>query len=191
VRLEAPSLTERASRQLDLSRVAAGVTASCRGVEALPVLLAELTADIGKTQVGVLALHDAHRPERQSALVPALPSVSKRRGKNKRAKPSKARPALRKAVPRPSNGAPATRLLPVPVALEAALRPGATLSIDRRLYSIERVLFEERLDSVEWWSRPVSRDYLRLLLRGSGGVLEALVYVERDSGKRFLQAIAD
>jgi len=77
------------------------------------------------------------------------------------------------------------------VALEAALRPGATLSIDRRLYNIERVLFEERLDSVEWWSRPVNRDYLRLLLRGSGGVLEALVYVERDSGKRFLQAIAD
>jgi hypothetical protein len=159
----------------------------------LPVLLAELTADIGAAQLGILALHDAHRPERQSVLMPAFPSAAKRRGRAKRkpVQPSKPLPALRKALPRPSNAAPPTRLLPAPVSLEAALRPGATLSIDRRLYSIERVQFEERLDSVEWWSRPVSRDYLRLLLRGPGGVLEALVYVERETGKRFLQAIAD
>jgi len=37
----------------------------------------------------------------------------------------------------------------------------------------------------------VRRDYLRLWLKNPNGGLEALVYVERETGRRFLQAVAD
>jgi hypothetical protein len=88
-------------------------------------------------------------------------------------------------------GAP-TRFLPKPIAIDAALRIGATLRIDHRLYTIDRVRFVERLEAVEWWTAaPVARDYLRLWLSGREGGLEALVYVDRDSGKRFLHALCD
>jgi hypothetical protein len=82
--------------------------------------------------------------------------------------------------------------LPEPLPLEAALRVGATVAVDRRLYSIERLRFEQRLFAVEWWTRaPVQRDYVRLWLRGHDGVVEALAFVDRESNKRYLQAVAD
>jgi hypothetical protein len=91
-----------------------------------------------------------------------------------------------------TGSAPFTRLLPEPLPLDAALRVGATVAIDHRLYSIERLRFEQRLFAVEWWTRaPVQRDYVRLWLRGHGGVVEALAFVDRESQKRYLQAIAD
>jgi hypothetical protein len=82
--------------------------------------------------------------------------------------------------------------LPEPLLLDAALRVGATVAVDRRLYSIERLRFEQRLFAVEWWTRaPVQRDYVRLWLRGRDGVVEALAFVDRESNKRYLQAVAD
>jgi hypothetical protein len=78
------------------------------------------------------------------------------------------------------------------VELDAVLARGATVAVDRRLYSIESVSFEQRLSLVEWWTRaPVSRDYVRLSLKGADGVVEALAYVDRRNGKRYLQAVAD
>ena len=89
-------------------------------------------------------------------------------------------------------GAPFTRLLPEPLPLEAVLRVGATVAIDRRLYNIEKLRFEQRLFAVEWWTRaPIQRDYVRLWLRSHDGVVEALAFVDRESNKRYLQAIAD
>jgi hypothetical protein len=84
-----------------------------------------------------------------------------------------------------------TRLLPKPVAFEAPLRVGAAVAIGRRFYSIESLAFEQRLEAVEWWSQAVFRDYVRVVLRGSDGVLEGLVYVDRDSGNRYLQGVWD
>jgi hypothetical protein len=82
--------------------------------------------------------------------------------------------------------------LPEPLPLEAALKVGATVAVDRRLFSIEKLRFEQRLFAVEWWTRaPVERDYVRLWLRGHDGVVEALAFVDRTSQKRYLQAIAD
>ena len=78
-----------------------------------------------------------------------------------------------------------------PVAFEAPLRPQATVALGRRLYTIDSLRFEQRLEAVEWWSQPVSRDYVRLVLRGTEGVVEGLVYVDRDSGKRYWQGVAD
>lgn len=188
LRLEVPAIIRALGRQLELSRVSGGVTGQ-KGLESLPVVLAELAADIGRERVGVLALADAHRPEKQAELVPALPEPGALRPKKPRREPLPVRRLRSLAGSR--LGAP-TRLLPQPVPLEVALRVGATLCIDHRLYTIERIGFVERLEAVEWWtSAPVARDYLRLWLTGTEGGLDALIYVDRQSGKRFMQAVAD
>lgn len=88
--------------------------------------------------------------------------------------------------------APLTRLLAAPVRFEGALRVGATVAFERSLYTIEALRFEQRLHAVEWWNgAPITRDYIRLWLRAADGVIEAVVYVDRTDGKRYLQAVAD
>jgi protein ImuB len=196
MRLTVPRLGPIIARQLSLSELMAGDTTS--GEEDLPIVLAELSADIGEEHLGVLSLVDAHRPEAQSALASALPEQAahaKRRGKKGRAEPGTAAPksSLRKTEPPiwsrlPS---PPTRLLPNPVELSSVISAGSTLVLGHTLYTIERLRFEQRLDAVEWWSRPVARDYLRLWLNSESGGMEALVYVDRHSGRRFLQAVGD
>jgi len=196
MRLTVPRLAPMVRRQLSLSELMSGDTTS--GEEDLPLVLAELTADIGEEQVGVLSLVDAHRPEAQSKLSAALSvtsSSSKRKGKKPRHLPAKVAPkaSLRKTEPPiwsrlPS---PPTRLLPNPVELSTVISAGSTLVLGHTLYTIERLRFEQRLDAVEWWSRPVARDYLRLWLNSETGGIEALVYVDRHTGRRFLQAVGD
>lgn len=186
LRLEAPAVIRAIGRQLDLSRVSRGVTTE-KGALSLSVVLAELAADIGKDKVGVLSLADAHRPETQSVLAPALDDAPVAPRPPRRTQPKK---SLHKARPRSLGGAP-TRLLPRPVRIESALHPGATLRIDHRLYTIASMRFERRLDGVEWWAAPVSRDYLRLWLESAEGGFEALVYVDKRSGARWLQGAFD
>jgi hypothetical protein len=85
-----------------------------------------------------------------------------------------------------------TRLLERPLAIEPPIRVGATLFLDHQAYVIERLRCEERLDGLEWWNKqPIARDYWRVFLQGATAGLEALIYVEPDSGRRFLQAIVD
>jgi protein ImuB len=196
MRLTVPRLGPIVTRQLSLSELLSGDTTS--GEEDLPLVLAELSADIGEEQLGVLSLVDAHRPEAQSALGAALPGQGvhvKRRGKRQKIEPPGASPksSLRKTEPPiwsrlPS---PPTRLLPNPIELSSVISAGSTLVLGHTLYTIERLRFEQRLDAVEWWSRPVARDYLRLWLHSESGGMEALVYVDRHTGRRFLQAVGD
>jgi protein ImuB len=196
MQLSVPRLGPMIKRQLALSELLAGDTTS--GEEELPLVLAELAADIGEGNVGVLGLVDAHRPEAQSTLGAALPERAQkaaRRGRKPRAEPARLRPkaALRKTEPPiwsrlPS---PPTRLLPEPVELSAVISAGSTVLLGHTLFTIERLRFEQRLDAVEWWNRPVARDYLRLWLTSESGGMEALVFVDRHSGRRFLQAVAD
>lgn len=204
LQLEAPSigmklavlrLAPLVQRQLSLSELMAGDTAS--GEEDLPLVLAEIAADIGEEQVGVLGLVDAHRPEARSTLGAALPkrqASARRRHKRPPQAPGGApKASLRKTEPPiwsrlPS---PPTRLLPRPVELQSVIKVGSTVLLGHTLYTIERLRFEQRLDAAEWWSRPVARDYLRLWLQNEAGGLEALVYVDRHSQRRFLQAVGD
>jgi len=197
MKLRVPRLAPIIQRQLSLAELLPGDTA--RGEEDLPLVLAELEADIGEAQVGVLSLVDAHRPEAQSALGAALPEreLGKAGGKRKRQRRDTARAAaktsLRKTEPPiwsrlPS---PPTRLLPEPVELSSVISAGSTLLLGHTLYTIDRLRFEKRLDAVEWWNQPVARDYLRLWLSSDSGGLEALVYVDRHSGRRYLQAVGD
>lgn len=196
MKLTVPRLAPINQRQLSLAELLVGDTT--RGEEDLPLVLAELAADIGEDHVGVLSLVDAHRPEAQSKLARALPAAdahTKRRTKKGQGieAPATAKSSLRKTEPPiwsrlPS---PPTRLLQNPIELHAVISVGSTLVLGHTLYTIERLRFEQRLEAVEWWSRPVARDYLRLWLNSESGGLEALVYVERQSHRRFLQAVGD
>lgn len=197
MKLEVTRLASAHQRQLSLSELFAEDTAS--GEEDLPIVLAELVADIGEDRVGVLSVIDAHRPEAQSvlgcALMPPETRNTARKHRATRRKPPQLTPksSLRKAEPaiwsRMPN--PPTRLLLEPLELHTVLSPGSTLLLGHTLFTIEHLRFEKRLEGVEWWSDPVARDYLRLWLNSENGGLEALVYVDRRSGRRFLQAVGD
>jgi protein ImuB len=207
LRLAAPVLVSAQARQLELGQVLTGGT----DIEKeLPLVLAELAADVGEAQVGVLRVLDAHRLEARSDLGPALPAEPRR---GRRSKEARRGPGPRSATPiavhvsgsplavvegsaqfrgEAAQRAPLTRLLPEPVELDAPLRVGATLAVDRRLFSIEALRFEHRLHAVEWWTgTPVERDYVRVWLRGGEGVIETLAYVDRTTGRRYLQAVAE
>jgi protein ImuB len=102
-----------------------------------------------------------------------------------------------------------TRLLS-PIEFNAPLKENELVVLERRAFVIESIQFEERLEAVEWWDpSPVSRDYFRLwlavsatagrdvsraaasraLARGDG--VEVLVYLNRDDGKKYVQALYD
>ncbi|MEB2325028.1 MAG: hypothetical protein OZ921_21110, partial [Sorangiineae bacterium] len=137
------------------------------------------TAELGRERVGTLRVLGSHRLEASSVLAPVLDGPA----------PVKPRKARGRAAP-PLPGRAPLRVLQEPVPLDAPLRKGALLSVERRLYSIDALGFERRVDEIEWWLRPVARDYLRLWLSSPEGCLEALVYVDRHTGKRFLHALA-
>jgi protein ImuB len=202
LRLEAPVLVPAVASQLELGQAFAG---SVDHDQELPLVLAELMADIGETRVGVLDVLDAHRLEARSTLAPAITPEARPRGKKGQKRRSAPHTPLSvhvsgsplEVVEGGNIGAgavcsPLTRLLPEPVRLDSPLRIGATLAVDRRLYTIEALRFEHRLHAVEWWTgSPVMRDYVRLWLKSVDGVIEALAYVDRENGKRYLQAVAD
>lgn len=197
MRLEVSALTFALARQLDLSRLAG--PGSGFGDEAtLPVLLSELEADVGGDRVGILRLFDTHRPEAKSALVPLRGSGQSTSGRQDCKRPpessrARARGSLRKTwPPLPATSTAPTRLLPRPLRVKATFEVGALVSVHQRLYSLEKITFDQRLDEVEWWTgSKVARDYLRLLLANPDGKLEALAFVERSTGHRYLYAIAD
>jgi protein ImuB len=204
--IEASRLIEAMPRQLDLESLLTGSSAAAE--DELPLVVAELSADLGEERVGLLNVIDSHRPELRSVLRPvfaaeASPAGAKRGGRSRRGSASsekrgagdlkKTRPplAVKKTQGTGPPFGPPTRLLREPLAFDVPLRVGATLGFDHRLYVIEAVEFEARLEAVEWWSQAISRDYVRVKLRGSSGTIEALVFVDRQTNRRYLQALLD
>jgi protein ImuB len=182
IRLTVDQIVEAPRIQIDLSRDKAARP------DALPALLAELSAEIGAERVGVLEVLEAHRPEARSRLVPVHDTEARRAGV---IEPSEA--ANPEAPPEP------TRLLPTPIPL-GKLAKGAVVAVDRKLFAVERLRFVMRLDGVEWWTAaPASRDYATawLVAGETGGrpgaekprplSTEAWVYVDRATGEGYLQ----
>jgi protein ImuB len=210
LRLTVPVLTPAQVRQLQLGRrrgeSARWGTLEGANEEDLSVLLAELAADVGEEQVGRLRAVNRHRPEASSVLEPlrSLGGISPGRAApaprgpqldSRRRAPRKKSPATQLTLaPLSNRGAldTVTRLLPRPVPWSGLLRVGELVGLGRGVYSIARVRFVQRLEEVEWWTaEPTSRDYLRVWLTGPEGGLDALVFVDRITGKRYLQAFWD
>lgn len=201
LRLTAPVVVSATARQLELGDTLAGGT----DVEKeLPLVIAEIAADVGENKVGVLKILDAHRLEARSTLAPALPSKPRTaRGAQRRGPgPRSATPLSVHVSGTPlevvegmnpfDERAPLTRFLPEPVRFDGSLRVGATVAFERQLFTIDALRFEHRLHAVEWWNgEPVMRDYIRVWLKSTESVIEAVVYVDRANGKRYLQAVAD
>jgi protein ImuB len=201
LRLAAPVVVSATARQLELGDALAG------GIDLekeLPLVIAEIAADVGENKVGVLEILDAHRLEARSTLAPALPPKPRAaRGTPRRVVGPRATTPLAVHVSGTSlevvEGmspfdvrAPLTRLLPEPERFEGTLRVGATVAFERQLFTIDALRFEHRLHAVEWWSgEPVTRDYIRVWLKTTESLVEAVVYVDRANGKRYLQAVAD
>jgi protein ImuB len=203
VRLQVTALTE--ARQFQLSLGQQGLNGAGLGStlstdpRTLAVLTAELRADLGDAAVGLLEAHDSHVLEKSSRFVPIHQLAGERRA-----------PGL--ASTSPIDRHP-TRLLS-PIEFRAPLREKEIVVLERRAFVIEAIVFEERLEAVEWWgSAPVSRDYFRLWLtstpigparvakplaaptliasRPRSEGLEVLVYLNRDDGKKYVQGLYD
>jgi hypothetical protein len=190
--LEVLELTEAPHRQLTLNAIG-----NSHPEGALPVVLAELAAEVGEKKLGVLRILNSHRPELRSGLFPALnptarlqPKTQSARNKSRTTHESQlwlaeqARFAELVVAP--------TRLLNQPLEIVTALEKGATFALGQELFTIERLQFEQRLEAVEWWaSAAIQRDYVRVWLRNPGGLIEALAYVDRRTRKRYIQSIMD
>ena len=145
----------------------------------MAVLLAELSAEIGTENVGVLAIDPDHRPEARTHLVP-LSELSPR-AKNDAAP---ARAASDVEFP--------TRLLPKPLPIEWTPGTRGTVVIDNQLYTCVGSRRSMRFDRVDWWTEsPLSRDYARVWLSCGKKNIEAWVFTDRHNGKTFLHGYYD
>lgn len=150
----------------------------------LSLLVGELTQDLGLSRIGTLSVEESHKPEERGRLR-SLQRTPKTRGKDN-SSPEKQASLRTREVDR------VTRLLPEPIPLSIPLKIGASVLLAKELYTVKRLKFIERLDGVSWWEKSaVHRDYLWALFAGPENVLEALVYVDRRTGERFLQGLCD
>jgi len=169
-------LSAQAIVQLEL-----GTRGASRRLQELPVLLSELETDVGAENIGILRIEDAHAPEARSRLEPIGP----------RAGPKRASARAQRDVP-PDPLARATRLLAAPAALPVPLRVGESFVLGQSYYTIEKLEFATRLESISWWtSSAQSRDYVWAWLSGSSGGLQVLLFVDRRSKRAYVQGLAD
>ncbi|MFO0682168.1 MAG: hypothetical protein U0234_08955 [Sandaracinus sp.] len=170
VELRAEEIAHARRDQLDLSRG--------RGIDPnrLRHLAAELGAEVGEGRVGFVQVLDAHRPEKRARLVLDGAAV---------------RTALaRELAPPPEDAGDALvpmQLLAEPARIERFV-VGGRVVIEGRAHRVEHVAPLARLEGVEWWARPVSREYVRVALvsEAEGERSEALVFHDRIAKATFL-----
>jgi len=80
-----------------------------------------------------------------------------------------------------------TRLLPEPIRIERFVR-GGRLVLFGRAHRVDRVAPLARMEGIEWWTRPVTREYVRVSLVAEGSLerSEALVFHDRIAHESFL-----
>lgn len=182
LRLRARSLSAQVMNQVGLSAPGAGVWSGAGAdSQELPVLLAELSADVGADRVGTLRMLRSHRPENRSQLEPAM-----KKKVRKSQKLATFAPLTSSSLDR------VTRIFPHAQPIRTKLRIGESFGLGNVLYTIEELRFLQRLEGVQWWSaESASRDYLWAWLRSTGGGTEALLYVDRKNQQPYVQALGD
>ncbi len=176
--ITASSLVPRSSTQLELG----GDISVGADPRALPLLLAELSAQIGDDKVGVFEVREVHKPEAKSVLVAARTTTVGSRDTARQWESSGAAEVC--SLP--------SRLLAQPVPLPNRPVRGSTVAIGRRVYQVDKVSHPVRFDGLDWWTHdPVSRDYVRVLLRADRDVIEAWTYTDRVTGDSYLHGYYD
>jgi protein ImuB len=146
----------------------------------MAVFLAEVSAEIGPENVGVLELQPVHRPEARTKLAP----FDAARGKKKKNAAARGRAHSDDEFP--------TRLLPEPVLLPVFTGEKLMVSIDNQLYSVEAKSHPVRFEAVEWWTAsPMNRDYARVLLTSGNKSVWAWIFTDRNTGRAFLHGYFD
>lgn len=157
---------------------------------AMAVLLAELSAEIGPDNVGVLSIDPVHRPEARTHLVaiddlsPAPQRAARDAKKERQARHAGDHAASDVEFP--------TRLLAKPIPLEWTPGGRPTVAIDNQLYTWSGSRHSMRFDRVDWWTAsPLSRDYARVWLSSGKKHIEAWVYTDRHTGRSYLHGYYD
>lgn len=214
LRLQVTAITEARQWQQSLN-VEGGLGATLSSdPRTLAVLVAELSADIGSNAVGRLETRDSHLLEKSTRFVPIQRLTAEGPARGTRRDERSDGPSFDAIASHAAEARVPTRLLS-PIEFNAPLKEKEIVVIDRRAFVIESIQFEERLEAVEWWAAsPVSRDYFRLWLSTTSNALaapaataralssplarspardgmEVLVYLNRDDGKKYVQALYD
>ena len=212
LRLQVTAITEARQWQLGLKADTGLGSSLSEDPRTMTVLMAELSADIGVEAVGLLETLDSHLLEKSTSFVP----IRSAKPPALEAAPRFGASAGSRSLPSGEHSSKLPTRLVTPLEIDAPLEPEAVIVIEQRAFVIESVAFEQRLEAVEWWApAPVSRDYFRLWLQllsqssPSRGVqrqstlsrnlsvaghregLEVLVYLNRDDGKKYIQALYD
>lgn len=215
VSLEVLGVEETKQRQLDLAVGFSKLDAA--DPERMAVLFSELASDIGTENFGTLRLANTHKPEKMTLLAPVettVPSSQRSRkqgGHRQRGRTQDGRTRSRaQSADETTSGAQVglgewreperqsdgielpSRMLPKALVVQTRFRVGELLPLGPKLYTISKVKFQRRLESVEWWSNePCSRDYLQLWLSSAQGELQVLAYVDRVTQTRYVQGWYD
>ena len=147
---------------------------------AMAVLLAELSAEIGRENVGVLETSPVHRPEARTHLALLDELSSSKKGDDA----TFVGPASDVEFP--------TRLLPKPLPFEVIPGQRSSVAIDNQLFTWVGSSHPMRFDRIEWWTAaPMSRDYARVWLTSGKRNIEAWVFTDRRTGRTFLHGYYD
>jgi protein ImuB len=150
----------------------------------MAVFLAEVSAEIGAENVGVLEVLPVHRPEARTKLAPLHGPRSKRKARAAQVPLFPAGASSDEEFP--------TRLLPEPVPLPVFTGEKLMVSIDHQLYAVEAKSHPVRFEAVEWWTAsPMCRDYARVLLTSGNQSVWAWVFTDRNTGRAFLHGYFD
>jgi protein ImuB len=148
------------------------------------VVVAELSAEVGARNVGLLGVVPVHRPEAQTSLTAIFAK--------RRPHPSGTGGVSGGAAEHPAELSGPTRLLPHPIRLPERPVVGLSFSVDHHLFTVKAITNWVRIDQAEWWTNScVSRDYAHVWLAGAKGCVEAWIYVDRSTGKAFLHGYYD
>jgi protein ImuB len=173
LRVVAAELTVAPKMQLSLD----GDASEQADPRKVAVLLAELSAEIGKDNVGVLELVPVHRPEARTKLAPLDDVTSS--------------PSFAKLAELCSEPELPVRILAKPVPF-TFMPGGSMVSVSGQLFTMKETSHFVRFDQVEWWTpAPVCRDYARVWLTAGKKNVEAWVFIDRLSRKTFLHGYFD